>query len=511
MQQRDQIARVLASPPFQSSRQAREFLQYVSERVFEGSTDIEQADIARSVLGRTDFDPTTDASVRKLATSVRQRLEKYYEGAGAADEVLISLPLRSYAPHFETRVSRPVPPPLPVAQPPRRISPWALAAVLTAIAVMAAAVVWTPRQVAGETPEVIRIVTAIGDIMNPGPDAAPGAVRLGNALGTADEIAAEVSFRPEHEGQTAGILIYEGANRYVALSRRFTSRNFLTFASQYDHPLSPAAGNEIADTEGQSGRPVWLRIIRRDRQFTGWYSRDGSAWTQLGPPITIALSATARAGVFAVNGRRPSPPAQAEFRLAGKGPALPPLDGTAGIWRHESSCPGGGSMLAAPPESATWPQCQTSYVRDFSPTGPSGWSVSTRMDAPSSPALSNGIFVSGTAGRLRLVRYHGESPSISLVFDGKFLQPSPDFPGSPPVYLRLRSEADNIVGEFSVDAQVWRRVSTPVPVARLGRLTSFGVVASRRQSASSPVPPIRFFNAQQDLFPAEAIRFAVKK
>jgi hypothetical protein len=109
------------------------------------------------------------------------------------------------------------------------------------------------------------------------------------------------------------------------------------------------------------------------------------------------------------------------------------------------------------------------------------------------PGLSTGIYVQGAGGRLRLVRYHGESPSISLVFDG---QRAPDFPGSPPVCLRPRANRDDIGGEFSVDARSWRRVSTPVPV-----------VASRRQGASGPVPPMRFFYAQEDLFPSEAIHF----
>ncbi len=517
-QHREQLARVLAAPAFLSSRQAHDFLQYVCDRVFAGSVNIEQAEIARDVLGRTDFDPTTDASVRKLATTVRQRLEKYYEGPGADDEVVITLPLRSYAPHFEMRPTplpvppppAPAPPPQPPQQGSRRSAAWPSLAVAVAAVVIAAAVWKSPRTVSQTGPELIRIVTATGDLTSPGPDAAPGALRLGSPLGPADDLAAEVTFRPEHEGQNAGLIVWEGPNRYVALSRRFTSRNFLTLSYQYDVYPSVPEGNEVLDIEGQSGRPVWLRLVRRGSSFSGWRSPDGVHWTKIGPSVQVALSPSARAGVFAVNGRRPSPPIPAEFRLPGKGPALPEPEGES-AWRFQSTCPDAGDLTAPTRDAASWPQCQTMWSRDFALNRPAVWSVTTRLDAPSTPGMAAGAFVAGSGGRLRVVRYHGESPSISLILDGRFLQPTPDFPGSPPVYLRLRGEAGSIIAECSVDGRTFRRVSTPVPASRLGKLTSFGAVASRRPPGVGSVPAVRFFFAQEDLFPAESIQFAARR
>ncbi len=89
---REQLARILASPDFSSSRHLSEFLSYAGDCALRGRTHLDQVEIAARVLGRTDFNPVEDATVRKLATHVRQRLEHYYAGAGEKDEVAWSCP-----------------------------------------------------------------------------------------------------------------------------------------------------------------------------------------------------------------------------------------------------------------------------------------------------------------------------------------------------------------------------------------------------------------------------------
>ena len=61
---RRQVQRILASQEFVTSRQLREFLQYVSEAALEGRTHVEQVEIAEKVLQRgKEFNPLDDASV----------------------------------------------------------------------------------------------------------------------------------------------------------------------------------------------------------------------------------------------------------------------------------------------------------------------------------------------------------------------------------------------------------------------------------------------------------------
>jgi hypothetical protein len=43
--------------------------------------------------------------------------------------------------------------------------------------------------------------------------------------------------------------------------------------------------------------PVWVRLARSGTSYTGWYSADGLAWTRLGTPQTITMSATPLAGL----------------------------------------------------------------------------------------------------------------------------------------------------------------------------------------------------------------------
>src|SRR5438874_7320985 len=91
---RRQLERILASPEFASSHQLREFLAYVSQAAFDGRQHLDQECIAREVLRRgSDFNPLDDASVRRLATLTRQRLERYYISAGADDPICVTLPL----------------------------------------------------------------------------------------------------------------------------------------------------------------------------------------------------------------------------------------------------------------------------------------------------------------------------------------------------------------------------------------------------------------------------------
>jgi hypothetical protein len=472
--ERDQLGRILASLVFQSSRLNREFLRYTAERALQGAP-VDQTQIAVNVLGRRDFDPTTDASVRKLATQVRQRLERYYEEEGANDEIVIALPLRSYTPTFLERPANSaapasVPPVPPFRQyPPRR---WMWTAAVAVVCAAAAFVVWRGR--APAAPEMhVRILTERGDIVQPSPDAAPGAVRLGPALTEQDEVFAQLTFRPDHEGQHAGIAAWEAGDRWVSVGRRFTYRNVLTFG--YEEGKTYRIVHEIGDIEGQSGAPVWLRLVRRGADWTAYWSETANAWQELGT-VRLELKKP-RAAVFGVNGRRESPSIPAEFRFAGAGAIAPE------VW----PCTAAGSTVC----DGMW--------RHPAPEG--SLSITTRMDMRSDPVYSAGLFLRGEAGRVRLVRYFSEGSRIALIRDGKLLESVPDYAGSPPVYLRLELKEGKLRGWCSVDGDTFRQVGNAVEADFLGPVREYGAVYSPRVGADSPAaaPPPRFFFVQKGI------------
>src|SRR5215213_5811144 len=97
------LARVLASPPFQSAPQLAVFLTFVVEKRLAGeAASIKGYTIATQALGRPeDFDPQADPIVRVEAGRLRRVLAAYYEGPGRADPVRILVPRGGYVPSFE--------------------------------------------------------------------------------------------------------------------------------------------------------------------------------------------------------------------------------------------------------------------------------------------------------------------------------------------------------------------------------------------------------------------------
>jgi hypothetical protein len=136
------VARVLASPAFQSSPKLAAFLRFVVDAALSGRSDrIKGYTIGTEALGRgKDFDPQSDPIVRVEAGRLRRTLDAYYAGPGADDPIVIALPVGSYVPTFMTRAADPAPPAEPVA-PPRaawlRAHPATLASVSTALVAFA--------------------------------------------------------------------------------------------------------------------------------------------------------------------------------------------------------------------------------------------------------------------------------------------------------------------------------------------------------------------------------------
>jgi hypothetical protein len=97
------LDRVIASEPLRSSPQLIAFLRFVVEGTLRGEGHLIKAyTIAVEALGRgADFDPNTEPIVGVEAGRLRRALERYYAGLGAADPILIHIPLGHYVPEFQ--------------------------------------------------------------------------------------------------------------------------------------------------------------------------------------------------------------------------------------------------------------------------------------------------------------------------------------------------------------------------------------------------------------------------
>ena len=100
---KDELAHILNSKEFNSSRRLRDFLIFLVEETLAGrGPEIKAYTIATQVFKRpSDFDPQNDSLVRVEAVKLRKRLKNYYR-QNSASNIEITIPKGRYHPVFLT-------------------------------------------------------------------------------------------------------------------------------------------------------------------------------------------------------------------------------------------------------------------------------------------------------------------------------------------------------------------------------------------------------------------------
>jgi hypothetical protein len=98
-----QLARILESPQFRSSKRCSLFLRYVVEQASENHLEcLKERTLGIEVFRRNpQYDTNQDPVVRAAAGEVRKRLAQYYLEPGHQEEIRISLPAGSYVPEVQ--------------------------------------------------------------------------------------------------------------------------------------------------------------------------------------------------------------------------------------------------------------------------------------------------------------------------------------------------------------------------------------------------------------------------
>ena len=101
----EELRRIVSSRHFQTSRRGTEFLQYVVNQKINGKGNLlKERLIGVAIFGRNpDYSTGEDPVVRVQAGDVRRRLERYHADTDVQSDVLIQIPLGSYAPVFQLR------------------------------------------------------------------------------------------------------------------------------------------------------------------------------------------------------------------------------------------------------------------------------------------------------------------------------------------------------------------------------------------------------------------------
>jgi hypothetical protein len=141
-EQRELVARILASRQFERANRMRELLTYITDSHFEGrSENISEQTVGHAVFGRrVNYNPSEDNIVRVEVRNLRKRLETYFENEGLQEVLLLTIPKGGYVPAFAARQAMPLTLTEVTADAPAivpaRSTPWAwvLAAVMTVVA-----------------------------------------------------------------------------------------------------------------------------------------------------------------------------------------------------------------------------------------------------------------------------------------------------------------------------------------------------------------------------------------
>ena len=98
----EELAAILASPSFHTSRKSCEFLHYIVQVTLDGRIDsLKERSIGLDLLGRDiSYDPSSDATVRVRANEVRKRLRSFYSTQSPRNGYRIELLPGSYGPRF---------------------------------------------------------------------------------------------------------------------------------------------------------------------------------------------------------------------------------------------------------------------------------------------------------------------------------------------------------------------------------------------------------------------------
>jgi hypothetical protein len=99
---RNELAAIMASDSFSSSKRCRDFLEFIVEHALAGDFDtLTERFLGVELFGRAvDYETATDSIVRVRANDVRRRLAQYYSSARSTSPARIDLIAGGYIPEF---------------------------------------------------------------------------------------------------------------------------------------------------------------------------------------------------------------------------------------------------------------------------------------------------------------------------------------------------------------------------------------------------------------------------
>ncbi len=117
-------------------------------------------------------------------------------------------------------------------------------------------------------------------------------------------IVTKCTIDPTENFQYAGLMVYQGRDRYVQVNRAFTDGNSFNFDVE-------TGGTPINHRVPASATTFYLRITKQGDTYTGDYGLDGQSWTTIGQG-TVSLAGS-KVGICAANNLPGKPHIPADF------------------------------------------------------------------------------------------------------------------------------------------------------------------------------------------------------
>ncbi|MBZ5591756.1 MAG: hypothetical protein LAP39_05940 [Acidobacteriia bacterium] len=155
------LEKILASKEFVHSGSLRRFLSYTVEKAIDRDPgSLKESLLGTTLFGRGDaFDPRLDPIVRVQAGKLRTRLQRYYEGDGSTDTLVIEFPKGGYVPVFHLRTNGASAPPVEPGSSRRRTVLWVVGALIV-LAAASALVIWQKWSASPVPPAFTRLTFA---------------------------------------------------------------------------------------------------------------------------------------------------------------------------------------------------------------------------------------------------------------------------------------------------------------------------------------------------------------
>jgi sucrose-6-phosphate hydrolase SacC (GH32 family) len=154
-----------------------------------------------------------------------------------------------------------------------------------------------------------------------------------------------------------------------------------------------AGGSTVATAASTTPAAPWLRITRNGDVFTAYTSADGSAWTQVGSPVTLALPQTIQVGLAMSSGSGAALEV-ARFTNASIG-AIPPPPAPSGLSASASDT-SIQLFWTGTPEAASYTIKRSTSLSGPFTTIASGISASSYVDSPAANGSTYYYVVAGT-------------------------------------------------------------------------------------------------------------------